>query len=100
MTSEWLSMNHRQPVSPIGAIDNTESSAHASAVLVYGWRSKIMELLANPIDPEATDVFQPEEGTKILDPDKEYYAEALKAQGDGMFDPPLIEPPFRLSRII
>lgn len=52
--------------------------AHASAELVYSWRTKIIELLSSPIESEA----QPEAGTHIEDPEAEYYAQALQAQGE------------------
>jgi E3 ubiquitin-protein ligase SHPRH len=54
----------------------------SSALLVYSWREKIIELLKSPIDAEsaATD----DDGVDVVDPEKEYYAQALKAQGQGM----------------
>jgi E3 ubiquitin-protein ligase SHPRH len=45
---------------------------------VYSWRSKIIELLASPIESEAL----PEQGTNVEDPEAEYYAQALQAQGE------------------
>jgi len=52
--------------------------AHASAELVYSWRSKIIELLSSPIESEAP----VEQETEIENPEAEYYAQALQAQGE------------------
>jgi E3 ubiquitin-protein ligase SHPRH len=50
--------------------------------LVYNWRAKIIELLKSPIEAES-DLPAPSEGQEVEDPEKEYYAQALKAQGEG-----------------
>jgi E3 ubiquitin-protein ligase SHPRH len=48
-----------------------------SAELVFAWRKKLIQLLSSPIESEAVNV-----SPDIEDPDAEYYAEVLKAQGD------------------
>jgi E3 ubiquitin-protein ligase SHPRH len=49
---------------------------------VYSWREKIIELLKSPIDPEK-DLPAGDDGQDVVDPEKEYYAQALQAQGQG-----------------
>lgn len=50
--------------------------------MVFNWRKKIIDLLSSPIDVDPTDV--PEgQGQEVENPEAEYYAEALKAQGEG-----------------
>ena len=53
-----------------------------SALLVFNWREKIIELLKSPIDAEK-DLPASGEGQDVVDPENEYYAQALKAQGQG-----------------
>jgi E3 ubiquitin-protein ligase SHPRH len=53
-----------------------------SALLVYNWREKIIELLKSPIDAEK-DLPASGEEQDVVDPEEEYYAKALKAQGQG-----------------
>ena len=55
-----------------------------SALLVFNWREKIIELLKSPIDAEK-DLPASGEGQDVVDPENEYYAQALKAQGQGEF---------------
>jgi hypothetical protein len=55
-----------------------------SALLVFNWREKIIELLKSPIDAEK-DLPTSGEGQDVVDPENEYYAQALKAQGQGEF---------------
>lgn len=54
---------------------NTECSAE----LVYNWRHKIIELLSTPIESEPPVESDQAEDTN---PENEYYAQALQAQGD------------------
>jgi E3 ubiquitin-protein ligase SHPRH len=54
-----------------------------SALLLFNWRNKIIELLTTPIDP-GNDPTTAAEETDVVDPEKEQYAEALKAQGEGL----------------
>lgn len=56
--------------------------ADDSAVLVFNWRAKIVELLTSPIETEK-DLPATAEGQDVEDPEKEYYAQALNAQGQG-----------------
>lgn len=58
------------------------TQADYSALLVFSWREKIIELLKSPIDAEK-DLPTTEEGQDVVDPEKEYYAQALQAQGQG-----------------
>ncbi|WVQ97832.1 hypothetical protein IAU59_004947 [Kwoniella sp. CBS 9459] len=53
-----------------------------NAYLVFEWRAKILALLSSPIEAETDQDGPPEQGTEVKDPEKEYYAEALKAQGE------------------
>jgi hypothetical protein len=55
-----------------------------SALLVFNWREKIIELLKSPIDAEK-DLPASGEGQDVVDPENEYYAQALKFQGQGEF---------------
>lgn len=57
-----------------------------SALLIYNWRNKIVELLTTPIDLGGDSLDITEE-TDVVDPEKEQYAEALKAQGEGLCEP-------------
>ncbi|ORX34384.1 SNF2 family N-terminal domain-domain-containing protein [Kockovaella imperatae] len=52
---------------------------NGQAELVYAWRNKIIAALSAKIESEATD---PQSGPDVEDPEKEYYAEALNAQGE------------------
>jgi len=54
-----------------------------SAELVYNWRRKIIQLLTSPVEADARDVTNVGNGQDVENPEAEYYAEALKAQGDG-----------------
>ncbi|WVQ84030.1 hypothetical protein IAT38_006175 [Cryptococcus sp. DSM 104549] len=52
-----------------------------NALLVFNWRTMIIDLLSSPIDAEPADA--PEgQGQDVENPEAEYYAEALKAQGE------------------
>jgi hypothetical protein len=42
----------------------------------------VIELLKSPIDPEK-DLPAGDDGQDVVDPEKEYYAQALQAQGQG-----------------
>ncbi|WWC67711.1 uncharacterized protein I206_101623 [Kwoniella pini CBS 10737] len=53
-----------------------------NAFLVFEWRAKILALLSSPIDAENNEPLQQGESTDVVDPEAEYYAEALKAQGE------------------
>lgn len=53
-----------------------------NAVLVYNWRNKVVELLETPIEANDEAVPGVGEGQDVENPEEEYYAEALKAQGD------------------
>lgn len=53
-----------------------------NGVLVFNWRNKVVELLKTPIEAKDDAVPGVGEGQDIENPDEEYYAEALKAQGD------------------
>jgi len=53
-----------------------------SALLVFNWREKIIELLKSPIDAEK-DLPASGDEQDVVDPEQEYYAQALKAQGQG-----------------
>ncbi|WRT65006.1 uncharacterized protein IL334_001947 [Kwoniella shivajii] len=53
-----------------------------NAYLVFDWRAKILALLSSPIDADTADQRAPGEGQDVEDPEAEYYAEALKAQGE------------------
>lgn len=54
-----------------------------NATLVFSWRNKIIHLLQSPLEAEDGQVPGVGEGQNVENPDEEYYAEALKAQGDG-----------------
>ena len=53
-----------------------------SALLVFNWREKIVELLKCPIEAEK-DMPADGEEQEVVDPEKEYYAQALQVQGQG-----------------
>ncbi|WWC59243.1 uncharacterized protein I303_101793 [Kwoniella dejecticola CBS 10117] len=53
-----------------------------NAFLVFEWRAKILALLSSPIDADNTATHDQGESTDVVDPETEYYAEALKAQGE------------------
>ena len=53
-----------------------------SALLVFNWREKIIELLKCPIEAEK-DLPADGEEQEVVDPEKEYYAQALQVQGQG-----------------
>lgn len=53
-----------------------------NAVLVYNWRNKVVELLETPVEANDEAVPGLGEGQDVENPEEEYYAEALKAQGD------------------
>ncbi|EIW68737.1 hypothetical protein TREMEDRAFT_71902 [Tremella mesenterica DSM 1558] len=53
-----------------------------NAVLIVEWRKKIVELLSTPVESETTDVPGVGQGQNVENPEKEYYAEALNAQGE------------------
>lgn len=54
-----------------------------SAVLVFGWREKIVQILSLPIESEGGDLPAIGQGQDVDNPENEYYAQALQAQGDG-----------------
>lgn len=53
-----------------------------NAVLVFTWRQKVVELLEQPIEAKEEAVPAVGEGQDVENPDQEYYAEALRSQGD------------------
>lgn len=59
------------------------TSADDSAVLVFNWRNKVVDLLKLPLEAEEDKVPAAGQGQDVENPEEEYYAEALKAQGDG-----------------
>jgi len=61
------------------------STLTRSALLVFNWREKIIELLKSPIEAEK-DLPVSGEEQDVVDPENEYYAQALKAQGQGEFE--------------
>jgi E3 ubiquitin-protein ligase SHPRH len=54
----------------------------SSALLVYNWRKKIIELLSSPVEAQDENLPNVGQGQDVENPDNEFYAEALKAQGD------------------
>ncbi|KAL7424578.1 hypothetical protein Q5752_000262 [Cryptotrichosporon argae] len=68
---------------PVASIEALWSVMADNATLVHSWRGKIIQLLQTPIEAEAKEL--PEgQGQDVQDPEAEYYAEALKAQGEKM----------------
>ena len=63
-------------------LPNPWSQLTNSALLVFNWREKIIELLKSPIDAEK-DLPASGDEQDVVDPEQEYYAQALKAQGQG-----------------
>ncbi|ODO03141.1 hypothetical protein I350_05986 [Cryptococcus amylolentus CBS 6273] len=57
-----------------------------NALLVFNWRDKIYELLISPVEGEKPEAREGAGAQDIEDPEEEYYAEALKAQGEGKFN--------------
>jgi E3 ubiquitin-protein ligase SHPRH len=53
-----------------------------SALLVWNWRMKVIELLSSPVEAQNEDLPDVGRGQDVENPEKEFYAEALKAQGD------------------
>lgn len=53
-----------------------------NAVLVLSWRDKLIGFLKQPLEAEDDAVPAVGEGQTIDNPDEEYYAQALKVQGD------------------
>ncbi|WVQ76787.1 hypothetical protein IAR50_006461 [Cryptococcus sp. DSM 104548] len=53
-----------------------------NALLVFSWRAKIYELLISPVEGEKPSAREGEGAQDIENPEEEYYAEALKAQGE------------------
>lgn len=53
-----------------------------NASLVFNWRAKVIKLLQTPLEAEEDAVPAPGQGQDVENPEEEYYAEALKAQGD------------------
>jgi len=66
-------------------LPNSWSQLTNSALLVFNWREKIIELLKSPIDAEK-DLPASGDEQDVVDPEQEYYAQALKAQGQGKFE--------------
>ncbi|OCF41195.1 hypothetical protein I317_05025 [Kwoniella heveanensis CBS 569] len=52
-----------------------------NAYLVFEWRAKLLALLSSPIEAENTEDASGQ-STEVQNPEAEYYAEALKAQGE------------------
>lgn len=61
----------------------TPSDLTVSAELVFNWRQKIIQLLSSPVESDSGDLPNVGKGQDVEHPEAEYYAEALKAQGDG-----------------
>lgn len=53
-----------------------------NALLVHRWREKLYELLTLPVEAEDEDVPLPGQGQDVENPEEEYYAKALQAQGE------------------
>lgn len=53
-----------------------------NAVLVLSWRDKLVDLLKQPVEAEDDAVPAVGEGQTVENPEEEYYAQALKVQGD------------------
>ncbi|BEI82473.1 hypothetical protein CcaverHIS002_0303410 [Cutaneotrichosporon cavernicola] len=53
-----------------------------NALLVHSWRQKLYELLTGPVEAPNEEVPLPGEGQEVENPDEEYYAKALQAQGE------------------
>lgn len=53
-----------------------------NALLVHSWRQKLYELLTGPVEAPNEEVPLPGEGQQVENPDDEYYAKALEAQGE------------------
>ncbi|WVR04446.1 hypothetical protein IAU60_001449 [Kwoniella sp. DSM 27419] len=66
----------------IEQVNNLLSIMNDNAYLVFEWRAKIIALLASPVEAENPEPLAPGEGTDVENPEAEYYAEALKAQGE------------------
>lgn len=53
-----------------------------NALLVHRWRDKLYELLTGPVEAENEEVPLPGQGQEVENPEDEYYAKALQAQGE------------------
>nr|XP_019047438.1 E3 ubiquitin-protein ligase SHPRH [Kwoniella bestiolae CBS 10118]OCF26368.1 E3 ubiquitin-protein ligase SHPRH [Kwoniella bestiolae CBS 10118] len=53
-----------------------------NAYLIFDWRAKIIALLSSPIEGENVENAEAGQNTEVEDPEQEFYAEALKAQGE------------------
>jgi len=53
--------------------------------LVFQWRRKIIQLLSSPVETDSVDPAVVGKGQEVENPEAEFYAEALKAQGDGEY---------------
>lgn len=56
-----------------------------SAMLLFDWRQKIVSLLSSSIESEDANLPNVGAGQDVENPEAEFYAEALKAQGEGKF---------------
>ncbi|CAK9783442.1 hypothetical protein CC85DRAFT_282178 [Cutaneotrichosporon oleaginosum] len=53
-----------------------------NALLVHSWREKLYELLTGPVEAVDEEVPLPGHGQNVENPEEEYYAKALQAQGE------------------
>lgn len=56
-----------------------------NALLVHRWREKLFELLTLPVEAENEEVPLPGQGQEVENPEEEYYAKALQAQGESEY---------------
>ncbi|TXT06109.1 hypothetical protein VHUM_03582 [Vanrija humicola] len=68
--------------STIGEINSLLKILNDNAVLVFNWRNKVVDLLKLPLEADEDKVPDVGQGQDVENPEEEYYAEALKAQGD------------------
>lgn len=68
-----------------GVVDQSNSLLailNDNGLLVHRWREKLFELLTLPVEAETEDIPPPGQGQDVENPDEEYYAKALQAQGE------------------
>lgn len=71
-----------ETAAPVASCNELLEILNGNALLVHNWRQKIVDLLSTPVESDSGELAAVGKGQDVENPEAEFYAQALKAQGE------------------
>ena len=71
-----------ETAAPVASCNELLEILNNNALLICNWRQKIVELLSTPVESDSGELAAVGQGQDVENPEAEFYAQALKAQGE------------------